>query len=54
VIELPTGAWYNPADPNVDNSLEIHGNPNILTLDVGYEGEVYPVTAFDLPEIIEP
>ncbi len=35
VIELPTGAWFNPANPNEQNSLEIHGNPNILTRDVG-------------------
>ncbi|MEM7112353.1 MAG: molybdopterin-dependent oxidoreductase [Chloroflexota bacterium] len=35
VIQLPTGAWFNPADPNQPNSLEIHGNPNVLTLDVG-------------------
>lgn len=35
VIQLPTGAWFNPADPKQPNSLEIHGNPNVLTLDVG-------------------
>ena len=32
---LPTGAWYNPADPADFNSLEVHGNPNVLTRDVG-------------------
>lgn len=35
VIELPTGAWYNPSDPQREKSLEIHGNPNVLTRDVG-------------------
>ncbi len=35
VIELPTGAWFNPADPNAEKGLEIHGNPNVLTRDVG-------------------
>lgn len=35
VIELPTGAWFNPEHPDDDNSLEIHGNPNVLTRDVG-------------------
>lgn len=35
VIELPTGAWYNPADPHSNKSLELHGNPNVLTRDVG-------------------
>ncbi len=31
VIELATGAWYCPDD----NGLELHGNPNVLTRDVG-------------------
>ncbi|MEM7347800.1 MAG: molybdopterin-dependent oxidoreductase [Chloroflexota bacterium] len=35
VIQLPTGAWYNPSDPHKAKSLEIHGNPNVLTRDVG-------------------
>ena len=35
VFQLPTGAWFNPANPNEDNSLEIHGNPNVLTRDIG-------------------
>ena len=35
VIELPTGAWYDPADPEADESLEVHGNPNVLTRDAG-------------------
>jgi biotin/methionine sulfoxide reductase len=35
VIQLPTGAWYDPADPEEDNSLCVHGNPNVLTRDVG-------------------
>ena len=35
VIELPTGSWYDPEDPQSDDSLEIHGNPNVLTRDKG-------------------
>ncbi len=35
VIELPTGAWYDPADPSVPGSPCRHGNPNVLTRDVG-------------------
>ena len=31
MIELATGAWYCPDD----NGLELHGNPNVLTRDVG-------------------
>ena len=34
-IELPTGAWYDPQDPSQANSLEVHGNPNVLTRDTG-------------------
>ncbi|WNC73609.1 molybdopterin-dependent oxidoreductase [Thalassotalea psychrophila] len=34
VIELPTGAWYDPQ--TVDGKkLEAHGNPNVLTKDTG-------------------
>ena len=35
VIELETGAWYDPQDPTDSMSLEIHGNPNVLTRDAG-------------------
>ena len=35
VIELETGAWYDPQDPDDPLSLEIHGNPNVLTRDAG-------------------
>jgi biotin/methionine sulfoxide reductase len=35
VIELATGAWYEPQDYQDPNSLEIHGNPNVLTRDIG-------------------
>ena len=35
VVQLPTGAWYDPEDPEDDNPLCVHGNPNVLTRDVG-------------------
>ncbi|MBP0447358.1 molybdopterin guanine dinucleotide-containing S/N-oxide reductase [Roseomonas sp. SSH11] len=35
VVQLPTGAWYDPADPMEDKPLCVHGNPNVLTRDVG-------------------
>jgi biotin/methionine sulfoxide reductase len=35
VVVLPTGAWYDPEDPNDPESLDVHGNPNILTKDIG-------------------
>jgi biotin/methionine sulfoxide reductase len=35
VIHLPTGAWYDPAPSNGPHPLCVHGNPNVLTRDVG-------------------
>ncbi|MBR0669238.1 molybdopterin-dependent oxidoreductase [Roseomonas hellenica] len=35
VIQLQTGAWYDPADPEEETPLCVHGNPNVLTRDVG-------------------
>lgn len=35
VIQLPTGAWYDPEDRDDDMALCVHGNPNVLTRDVG-------------------
>lgn len=35
VVQLPTGAWFAPGD---DEGLEgtcLHGNPNVLTRDLG-------------------
>ncbi|WED23797.1 molybdopterin guanine dinucleotide-containing S/N-oxide reductase [Vibrio sp. JC009] len=32
-IYLCTGSWYDPQDPGVENSLDKHGNPNVLTHD---------------------
>jgi biotin/methionine sulfoxide reductase len=35
VIQLSTGAWFDPLDPAEIGSLDKHGNPNVLTLDKG-------------------
>ena len=35
VLQLPTGAWFDPQDWSTSGSLERHGNPNVLTLDKG-------------------
>ena len=35
VIQISTGAWYNPVEPGQVGSLDGHGNPNVLTLDKG-------------------
>ncbi len=35
VVQLSTGAWYDPVEPGDPDSLCAHGNPNVLTEDVG-------------------
>ncbi|MBO21121.1 MAG: Asp-tRNA(Asn)/Glu-tRNA(Gln) amidotransferase GatCAB subunit C [Rhodospirillaceae bacterium] len=35
VVQFATGAWYDPADPATENSIDKHGNPNVLTRDIG-------------------
>ncbi len=34
VVQLPTGAWYDPVSPGGAGSLDKHGNPNVLTPDL--------------------
>ncbi len=35
VVQMSTGAWYDPEDPLQTGSLCKHGNPNVLTRDKG-------------------
>ncbi|MGI5130053.1 molybdopterin-dependent oxidoreductase [Pseudonocardia sp. CA-107938] len=35
VLQLPTGAWFDPLDPSAERPFCVHGNPNVLTRDVG-------------------
>jgi biotin/methionine sulfoxide reductase len=35
VVQIATGAWYDPETPGQIGSLEKHGNPNVLTPDRG-------------------
>ncbi|MPN26673.1 Trimethylamine-N-oxide reductase 1 [bioreactor metagenome] len=35
VVQLPTGAWYDPAPDRQHGVLCVHGNPNILVRDLG-------------------
>jgi biotin/methionine sulfoxide reductase len=35
VVQLSTGAWYDPDDPASDSPTCVHGNPNVLTADRG-------------------
>jgi biotin/methionine sulfoxide reductase len=34
-VQLSTGSWYDPLEPGVVGSLDMHGNPNVLTMDKG-------------------
>jgi biotin/methionine sulfoxide reductase len=35
VVQLSTGAWYDPEYPDGDKPMCVHGNPNVLTRDAG-------------------
>ncbi len=35
VVAMATGAWYDPATPGDPDALCVHGNPNVLTADIG-------------------
>jgi biotin/methionine sulfoxide reductase len=35
VVQLATGAWYDPEEPGRIGTLDKHGNPNVLTFDKG-------------------
>jgi biotin/methionine sulfoxide reductase len=35
VVQLSTGAWFDPEDPADPDAMCVHGNPNMLTDDVG-------------------
>jgi biotin/methionine sulfoxide reductase len=35
VVQISTGAWYDPLIPGQTGSLDVHGNPNVLTVDKG-------------------
>jgi biotin/methionine sulfoxide reductase len=35
VVRISTGSWVDFVDPEQAESLDTHGNPNVLTLDVG-------------------
>ncbi len=35
VIQLSTGAWFDPSGPGMQGGMCKHGNPNVLTMDKG-------------------
>lgn len=35
VVQIATGAWYDPLNPGDPQSLDKHGNPNLVTCDEG-------------------
>lgn len=35
VVQIATGAWFDPQTPGQCNSLDKHGNPNMITADIG-------------------
>jgi biotin/methionine sulfoxide reductase len=57
-VQLATGAWYDPADPMAEASLDLHGNPNVLTLDRGTsrlaQGPIAHTTMVHIERVDEP
>jgi biotin/methionine sulfoxide reductase len=35
VVQIATGAWFDPQTPGQRHSLDKHGNPNMITADIG-------------------
>ncbi|BBB97697.1 MULTISPECIES: molybdopterin-dependent oxidoreductase [Bradyrhizobium] len=35
VVQIATGAWYDPEEGGKPGTLEKHGNPNVVTMEVG-------------------
>jgi len=35
VVQISTGAWYDPIEPGQAGVLEKHGNPNVVTMSKG-------------------
>jgi biotin/methionine sulfoxide reductase len=35
VVLMATGAWYDPLDAGDPDTLDLHGNPNVVTPDFG-------------------
>ncbi|VFR48175.1 Trimethylamine-N-oxide reductase (Cytochrome c) [plant metagenome] len=35
VVQIATGAWYDPLTPGTARGLDKHGNPNVVTQDIG-------------------
>jgi biotin/methionine sulfoxide reductase len=58
VAQIATGAWYDPAQPGVPDSLEKHGNPNVVTLDKGTsrlaQGPVAQTVLVEVERCVDP
>ena len=58
VIQLSTGAWYDPDEPGNPMAMCVHGNPNVLTRDVGTstlgQGPTAHSTLVDIVRFDEP
>jgi biotin/methionine sulfoxide reductase len=58
VLQLQTGAWYDPDQPGQAGTLDRHGNPNVLTLDKGTsklaQGPISQTTLVEIERWTEP
>lgn len=61
VIQVPTGAWFDPLEPLADAPFCVHGNPNVVTLDAGTSslaqgctGQIAPVEMVKYEGVLPP
>jgi biotin/methionine sulfoxide reductase len=58
VVQIQTGAWYDPDQPGTVGTLDRHGNPNVLTLDKGTsklaQGPISQTTLVEIERWNEP
>jgi biotin/methionine sulfoxide reductase len=45
VVQLSTGAWFDPLNASEIGSTDKHGNPNVLTMDKGTSRLAQPPSA---------
>jgi len=58
VVQMSTGAWYDPQQPGSPGSLCKHGNPNLLTPDLGTsrlaQGPIAHTCLVEIERYLEP
>ncbi len=58
MLQIATGAWYDPMHAGQPGTLDKHGNPNVVTLDKGTsrltQGSVAQTALVDIEKYPDP